>query len=229
MSPITTDAAFIPVRTRRIYQEICNQVRHRLAVGQLRPGDKLPAERELAIELGVSRAAVREALRALENAGVVALRSGSRGGAFIRHGDASSLAQPLGDLMALGQLSPDGLLDARLQINETTARQACGRRTQEDLDALARYLDDVDAASETAAGRARTLFLRRIASAGGNPLWSALVESLETLSLTREDSPPVHAAALQRVLRAVQRRQPGEARKAMREALAPHLAAPAVH
>ncbi len=86
--------AFRPVRTPRIHEEICRQVRGRLARGQLKPGDKLPPERELALEFGVSRGAVREALRTLENAGLVALRKGMHGGAFIRAGEPALLAQP---------------------------------------------------------------------------------------------------------------------------------------
>jgi len=62
---------FAPIRTKRVFEEICEQVRREMAAGSLRPGDKLPPERELALKLGVSRAAVREALRSLEIAGVV--------------------------------------------------------------------------------------------------------------------------------------------------------------
>jgi len=78
---------FAPIRTKRVFEEICEQVRREMAAGSLRPGDKLPPERELATKLGVSRAAVREALRSLEIAGVVGLQKGARGGAFILKGD----------------------------------------------------------------------------------------------------------------------------------------------
>jgi GntR family transcriptional regulator, transcriptional repressor for pyruvate dehydrogenase complex len=229
MSP-RSDPAFTPVRTRRVYQEICSQVRRRLARGQLKPGDKLPPERDLAIELGVSRGAVREALRSLENAGVVALRSGSRGGAFIREGDPSSLTQPLGDLMALGQLSGDGLVEARMQINDITVRLACARRTQGDLDALRACIESIEDSSDTPAALAtQAKFLQRIAAASGSPLWSALVESLESLAGARDQLPEVQVEALKRILRALLRRQPGEAGKAMREALTDRDTAGALH
>ena len=78
---------FAPIRTKRVFEEICEQVRREMAAGTLRPGDKLPPERELALKLGVSRAAVREAFRSLEIAGVVGLHKGARGGAFILKGD----------------------------------------------------------------------------------------------------------------------------------------------
>ena len=77
------------VRSSRIFEEISNQVRAQVVNGQLKPGDKLPAERQLALQFGASRTAVREALRGLEMSGVVELHKGVKGGAFIRAGDPS--------------------------------------------------------------------------------------------------------------------------------------------
>jgi hypothetical protein len=57
---------FEPLRTRRVFEEICEQIRRDMAAGRLRPGDKLPAERVLAQMFKVGRNAVREALRSLE-------------------------------------------------------------------------------------------------------------------------------------------------------------------
>ena len=56
---------FEPIHTRRAFEEICDRIRAQIAAGTLRPGDKLPAERELALQLGVGRNALREALRSL--------------------------------------------------------------------------------------------------------------------------------------------------------------------
>ena len=74
-------------------QRVCRgeRIRHQLSIRALRPGDKLPAERELAVQFGVSRSALREALRSLEIAGIVELRKGVKGGAFIRPGDPTRL------------------------------------------------------------------------------------------------------------------------------------------
>jgi DNA-binding FadR family transcriptional regulator len=62
----TEALSFQQVKTRRVFEEICDQIRRRLASGALKPGDKLPAERDRARELKVSRPAVREALGTLE-------------------------------------------------------------------------------------------------------------------------------------------------------------------
>ena len=70
---------FQPIQVRRAFEEICDRIRARIAAGLLKPGDKLPAERELAQQLGVGRNALREALRSLEIAGIVRLQKGAQG------------------------------------------------------------------------------------------------------------------------------------------------------
>jgi DNA-binding FadR family transcriptional regulator len=76
--------AFAPIKTQRAFEAICEQIRGRLANGTLKTGDKLPAERELAIEFQVSRSALREALRSLEVAGIIRNAKGVKGGSLFR-------------------------------------------------------------------------------------------------------------------------------------------------
>ena len=59
--------AFAPIQRRRAFEDVCEAIRHQLAIGALVPGDKLPAERDLSLQLGVSRGALREALRSLKS------------------------------------------------------------------------------------------------------------------------------------------------------------------
>src|SRR5262249_58204045 len=82
---------FRPIHTRGAFEEICERIREQLALGMLKPGDKLPPERDLAQQLGVSRNVLREALRSLEMAGVLRLLKGVKGGAFIQEGDTSRM------------------------------------------------------------------------------------------------------------------------------------------
>ncbi len=93
---------FSKVRRRRVFEEICDQIRRKLARGEFRPGDKLPTERELAAEFSVGRPAVREALRTLESSGVLVLKKGLKGGAFVREGDPTVVTQSIHDLLNLG-------------------------------------------------------------------------------------------------------------------------------
>ena len=95
--------SFQPIQIRRAFEEICDRIRAQIAAGSLKPGDKLPAERELAQQLGVGRNALREALRSLEIAGIVRLQKGAKGGAFIREGDAGRMDEVMRDMLSLAR------------------------------------------------------------------------------------------------------------------------------
>jgi GntR family transcriptional regulator, transcriptional repressor for pyruvate dehydrogenase complex len=115
------------VRTTRVFEEICEQIRRRVASGQLKPGDKLPPERELALEFRVSRPAVREAFRSLEMSGLILLQKGVRGGAFIRRANSEALDQTLNDAVALRQLPRASCIEAVRVIGRATIELACQR------------------------------------------------------------------------------------------------------
>ena len=72
---------FNQIHTSRNFEEVTAQIRRMLVAGDLKPGDRLPAERDLAVQLGVSRNSVREAFRALEIGGLIRLQKGASGGA----------------------------------------------------------------------------------------------------------------------------------------------------
>jgi GntR family transcriptional regulator, transcriptional repressor for pyruvate dehydrogenase complex len=127
---------FKPVRTQRTFEEVVNQVRDQLAGGELVPGERLPAERELARQLNVSRSALREGLRTLEIGGIVELRKGRTGGAFITRGNPKVLSDSMADLLRLGNVSWADLTEARIWIEEIIVRVACERATPQDHAAL---------------------------------------------------------------------------------------------
>jgi GntR family transcriptional repressor for pyruvate dehydrogenase complex len=133
--------SFAPVRPRRVFEEICAQIRKELATGKLGPGDKLPAERELAQQFGVSRVAVREALRSLEIGGVITLHKGVKGGAFIQSGSSAAVTQSMSDMLSLGRISLDNLTEARTLIQEVVIRLACERATEADFARLEAIID----------------------------------------------------------------------------------------
>lgn len=113
MAKAAGDALFGPVRSDRTFEIVVQRIRDKLAAGELRPGDKLPPERELAKQLDVSRNVVREALRALENAGMLKTRKGAHGGTFIEKGSAARISAALNDLVILDAISLGDLLEAR--------------------------------------------------------------------------------------------------------------------
>src|SRR3990170_443261 len=127
---------FKPVGKQRTSEEGLNKGRGQLAAGELAPGERLPAERELARHLNVSRSALREGLRTLEIAGIVELRKGRTGGAFITAGNPKVVSDSMADLLRLGNVSWADLTEARIWIEAIIVRVACERATPQDHAAL---------------------------------------------------------------------------------------------
>lgn len=173
---------FKAVSTRRTFEEVTDQVRELLLGGSLQAGDRLPAERELSKMLGVGRPALREALRALEAAGLIELRKGKLGGAFISKGKPSIVSARMSDLLRLGNVSVEELFEVRLWMQTGMVRAACARRTEEDLRALR---DNVRLAEELhLQGRyeeriaANIQFHNLLAGASHNPVAELVIRGL---------------------------------------------------
>ncbi len=177
--------SFKPVRTRRVFEEICASIRQKLVAGEIGPGDRLPAERDLAEQFAVSRAAVREALRALEIAGVVALRNGRHGGAFITEAGVGQLTRSFQDMLDFGRAPLSKLLEARLMVMDAVVRAACARLGPCDLNRLERNVAETVALTEAGEHEARTLkaveFSALLAEATGNPVLSAVLEAMASV------------------------------------------------
>ena len=137
-------ATFEAIKRRRLSDDVSAQIQMRIASGELRSGDKLPPERELAERFGVSRGAVREALRTLERTGLVSLQAGSRGGAFIGHGNPGLIGDSFRNLYLLGSVSLDDLTEARQWLESTVVRMVAERATPEDLAALEANVDEAE-------------------------------------------------------------------------------------
>jgi GntR family transcriptional repressor for pyruvate dehydrogenase complex len=144
---VTAPVTFRPIRTRRAFEEICERIREQLALGVLKPGDKLPPERELAQQLGVSRNVLREALRSLEMAGILRLQKGVKGGAFIREGDTSRMNEVMRDMLSLGTISVRELSEARINVIDLVVRLACVNARQRDFEALEANIERTDLAT----------------------------------------------------------------------------------
>ena len=135
---------FAPARPRRTFEIIGDQIREKVRSGALKSGDKLPPERRLAEQFGTSRNAVREALRALEHAGLISLQKGAHGGAFITDGDPEAVAQSIEDLLHLGGVKLKDITDARQLIETALVRAVVALATDKDLDRLEENIDAVE-------------------------------------------------------------------------------------
>lgn len=127
---------FQKLKTKRTFEEVVAQVREMLFQGTLKQGDRLPGERDLAVQLGIGRSALREALRSLEANGLIVLRKGKSGGAFISNGTTRVISENMSDLLRLSSISVDQLFEVRLWIQTGLARAACRHATRDDIERL---------------------------------------------------------------------------------------------
>lgn len=176
---------FQPVRTRRTFEAVASQIREQLARGELRPGDRLPAEKDLAEQFDVSRSAVREALRSLESAGVVDALTGLNGGFFIRNGKPTSLTQSVRDMVSLQQASIAHVTEARIELMAVAIRLACERATEEEIDAIEADIDYHTDLFRQGHGSRNThsviRFYQLIAEATHNEVFTAMVDALSEI------------------------------------------------
>jgi GntR family transcriptional regulator, transcriptional repressor for pyruvate dehydrogenase complex len=178
---------FRPIHTRRAFEEICERIREQLALGVLKPGDKLPPERDLARQLGVSRNVLREALRSLEMAGVLKLQKGVKGGAFIREGDTSRMNDVMRDMLSLGTISVRELSEARIHVLELVVQLACANARQADYDALEANIERTELA--TREGRlldrveCSRKFYKVLAAATGNKVIGMIMDSVTEIHM----------------------------------------------
>ncbi|MDM0015160.1 FCD domain-containing protein [Variovorax sp. J22P168] len=127
-------------------QNLVEQVRVKIAKGLLKEGDRLPTEREFAEQLELSRNTVRKAMASLVQLGLVTVRKGASGGAFISLGGSQTIRTAMRDLYHLGGISSDELAEARLVLSQSVVRLACQRRTDADLVTLERNVANAEAA-----------------------------------------------------------------------------------
>lgn len=181
-------AANAPDRHRRVrafevvQQAILTQIRN----GDLTTGSKLPPERELAMLLGFGRAAVREALRSLEMAGVLQFRSGPKGGAFVRESASDGVTTSIRAMLILGRLPLTDLLEVRSSLLGQCARLGTSRGNDDDFARLDANIDELEycilnVEDQVASIGPATEFYRLAARASHNPLMELLIESMADL------------------------------------------------
>ena len=215
------------VRTSRLYEQIVQQIEESITKGTLKAGDQLPSERELALKFGVSRTAVREAVKALHEKGLVEAYSGR--GTFVTNGTSQAVRQSIDLLMRMDQPGGSGYLAEVRQILEPEIAALAATRIQEPQLALMREAFSVmnDALKDPDAYIEADLdFHLALAEAAENPLILSLIDSIvgvlreQRMGIFFEDGGPqrgqYHHA---RILAAIERRDAEASRAAMRDHL----------
>jgi len=136
-------ALWAPLQTETLSARIVAQVRAALFSGQLRSGDLLGSEATLSERFGVSRTAARDALRTLEALGIVEIRMGQKGGAWIAAGNPARFADTLAIQLQLIGVRPEEVFDAQIAIESQAAELAARNRTEGDLARLREILEEL--------------------------------------------------------------------------------------
>ena len=207
--------------------QVIQHVRRLIERGELRPGDRLPAERELAVQIGVSRPTVRVGLRALAAMGVVRTRHGA--GTFVPEFPVLG-SEPLSFLAALHGFTRNEMYEARRILEVGAAGLAAERATPEQMTAISEEITNLFASMEDP--QAFLLhdirFHRAVAAASGNPIVASLVEMVSALYYDQRRKTAERATGRnlrdaaemhRRVYQAIRSRSGDDARSAMNEHL----------
>ena len=219
------DPSLKPIRRSPLYEEVVERLHAFIDVNELKPGDRLLSERELAQRLGVSRTSVRQALTALRVSGLVE----------IRHGDGVFLVRSPQDVvpqLAQGLLDSHAKLPAIMEVREAletqTARLAARRRTDADLNEMRQALTEMSAVLDVGedAADADRHFHRAVAAASHNEILINMMDQLADLidqtrraSLSRPGRPPRSLMAHDAILHAIEAQDEDAAAHAMRDHL----------
>jgi GntR family transcriptional repressor for pyruvate dehydrogenase complex len=173
-------ALFQPMPATRTSATITSQLRAMIRSGQLPIGSRLPSERELCEQLGVSRLSLREALRVLEATGLIEIRLGSHGGAFVTAPSAGSAGQGITDLLSTSGLSAVNVTEARILFELGVVLPLVSERaTESDLSELRALCDEEEVARDRGTYDVAVSFAfhLRLAMASHNPAVSMIMES----------------------------------------------------
>src|SRR5215218_1808760 len=170
----------VPIKRVDIYESVLAQLNALITEGEMKPGDRLPPERELVEKLGVSRVSVREALRALESMGKIEIRRNA--GSFVMNPNGSAFASQLKATHPVDRAFLDYLVDVRAAVEHKMV-ELVAKRADADLSAVRAVLERTEA-ERAESGERGSLDLRfeaALAREVGNPLLAEMQRSVHQL------------------------------------------------
>jgi GntR family transcriptional regulator, transcriptional repressor for pyruvate dehydrogenase complex len=177
-APAPSPPQFARCVKRRAYEQIVEQVEQAILTRVLKEGDRLPSEREMLGQFGVSRATVREALRVLQSRGLIEVRHGDPGGPVVIADPGAGVTSVLASLARAEQIQLADVVQLRMVI-EAAAAGLAAKAPRERIGPVRAVYDEMVACPDRAAlRRLDVLFHRRVAEATGNPLMALIAEAL---------------------------------------------------
>ncbi|HHY47731.1 MAG TPA: FadR family transcriptional regulator [Firmicutes bacterium] len=216
-----------PIRKNRIYAEVIDRIKRLIVDGQLKPGDKLPSERELASALGVSRSTVREAVSVLASSGLVEVKPGL--GMFIGSSGQDHAISPLSLMLLVERDSSLELLELRKILEAEAAAMAAERAPSEVIEMLEHAYAEMEADLNSGGSGedADVKFHELVAKATMNMVMTKVMNSLNGLfrysinqyrkkTFMHSNRPHQLLADHRAILDAIRSHDPEKAREAMR-------------
>ena len=212
---------------RKAYEQVADQIRERIFSATVKTGERLPTERDLATQFGVSRVVVREAIRALELGGLLLVKKGAKGGIFVAEDPQRPISDSIGNLLARGEARLGDLFEVRRLIEPYAAERVARIGTAKDFAALAAMVAEADAAhGKGDAIRELNIELhRQLIRMARNPVLAAVGETVLVMLSERLKPVPSRASGTalclhKKLLEAFQRRDAALARAVMEEDIA---------
>lgn len=198
------------IRRSTLSQQVLEQIVHLLMSGQLKPGDKLPAEMSLMKQFDVSRPVLREALSSLETLEIITRRP--RGGTFINNKVGSN---PFNVMLALSINNVPAIIEARMALELGLVTIAAEKITDDQLERLRETIDSIQENADGDYGRLDKEFHRIIAQSAENPVVEGMIDSLlvtheKTDSLISYREPEITIEHHIAIYEALKRRDPFE-------------------
>ncbi|WP_028109432.1 FadR/GntR family transcriptional regulator [Ferrimonas futtsuensis] len=223
-------SSFKPIKQKKASEEVFEQLRLAIFDGKFVVGDKLPSERELIESFQVSRTVVREAVKGLEASGLVQIKQGATGGAFVKEMNFEVVSSACHDLFFLGRMSFDEICETRFVIEPQVARLAARHCTPEIAEQLlAAEAEEAEVLQYPETVHARQKVHVILADACENRLLGAMAKSMLDLvsNITfkfEPDTNEIHPPGLhKRIVEAVIARDEDAAEAAMKEHLGTFL------
>ncbi len=222
---VSPNNIFEKVKIKDVYLLVADQIRYAILSGKLKPGDRLPPERELARLLGVSRIAVREALRSLEALQFIEKRLGPRGGTYVRLPGSDHIKTSISSMFILRQISFDELTQTWRIIEPPLAQMAAQHASEEEIKQLEQSVVQVEnIADSTLKVIESSRFHDLVAKASKNRMLALISESTRVLlteQVIKIHPPEAHTQRILRLhkemLEAIKSRDPERAYQKMLE------------
>jgi GntR family transcriptional regulator, transcriptional repressor for pyruvate dehydrogenase complex len=216
---------FISVRPNRVSHQVAEQIKDLILGGRLKPGDKLPSERDLSKTLGVGRLSLREGLRILESSGILNTRYGASSGTYVSEVGLEQLTEKFLDILKLSDITIDQLTEARLEISLVNLKYFMDRACDEDVYKLEKCTKEIERRLKSGlrTREENILFHRLIAEGSKNAVFillhNAILDILRGF-LSRFDNPPEYSRKVlqgnKKILRYIKERNFAKASIALR-------------